>query len=380
MNSLCSRKMKTSPTELSVMKSRLSPIFALVLLAACSPVSDPQPESTIETVAGTGDQGTVDGSADRALLDNPFGVVRGPDGALWFCEYTGHTVRRIDNEGNVTTVVGNGEGKFSGDGGSALQASLHRPHEIRFDDDGNLYIADMLNHAIRKVDLQLGRITTIAGTGEAGFSGDGGPANQAQLNRPHSIQFGPSGNLYIADIGNHRLRMIDMDTGVISTFAGTGKNGVSRDGEPFANADLNGPRTLDFDADGNLWLVLRNGNQVYQLDLESGLMHHKAGTGEKGFTGNGGPAIEATLSGPKGIALAPNGDAFLVDTESHTIRMIEAATGNLRLVVGTGEKGDGPDGDPYQCRLARPHGIFLDANGDVYIGDSETHKIRRLRM
>ncbi len=380
MNSLCSTKMKTSPTELSVMKSRLSPIFALVLLAACSPVSDPQPESTIETVAGTGDQGTVDGSADRALLDNPFGVVRGPDGALWFCEYTGNTVRRIDNEGNVTTVVGNGEGKFSGDGGSALQASLHRPHEIRFDDDGNLYIADMLNHAIRKVDLQLGRITTIAGTGEAGFSGDGGPANQAQLNRPHSIQFGPSGNLYIADIGNHRLRMIDMDTGVISTFAGTGKNGVSRDGEPFANADLNGPRTLDFDADGNLWLVLRNGNQVYQLDLESGLMHHKAGTGEKGFTGNGGPAIEATLSGPKGLALAPNGDAYLVDTESHTIRMIEAATGNLRLVVGTGEKGDGPDGDPLQCRLARPHGIFLDADGDVYIGDSETHKIRRLRM
>ncbi len=109
-------------------------------------------------------------------------------------------------------------------------------------------------------------------------------------------------------------------------------------------------------------------------------MHHKAGTGEKGFSGNGGPAVEATLSGPKGIALAPNGDAYLVDTESHTIRMIEAATGNLQLIVGTGEKGDGPDGDPLQCKLARPHGIFLDANGDVYIGDSEAHKIRRLRM
>ena len=361
---------------------RQLPLFLSIfaLLAACAPVSDPISQPTIETVAGTGEQGTVDGSADRALLDNPFGVIRGPDGALWFCEYTGNTVRRIDSEGNVTTVVGNGEGKFSGDGGLTLQASLHRPHEIRFDEEGNLYIADMLNHSIRKVDLQLGRITTIAGTGEAGFGGDGGPANEAQLSRPHSIQFGPEGDLYVADIGNHRLRVIDMDTGIISTFAGTGKNGISRDGERFATADLNGPRTLDFDADGNLWLVLRNGNQIYELDLESGLMHHKAGTGEKGFTGNGGPAVEATLSGPKGIALAPNGDAYLVDTESHSIRMIEAATGNLQLIVGTGEKGDGPDGDPLQCKLARPHGIFLDANGDVYIGDSEAHKIRRLRM
>ena len=380
MKSLCSTAEYLRHRERRVMKQFLLFHSIFVLLAACTPVSDPISQATIETVSGTGEQGTVDGSADRALLDNPFGVIRGPDGALWFCEYTGHTVRRIDSEGNVTTVVGDGEGRFSGDGDSALQASLHRPHEIRFDDEGNLYIADMLNHAIRKVDLQLSRITTIAGTGEAGFSGDGGPANEAQLSRPHSIQFGPKGNLYVADIGNHRVRLIDMDTGIISTFAGPGKHGVSRDGERFAAADLNGPRTLDFDAEGNLWLVLRNGNQVYKLDLESGLMHHKAGTGEKGFTGNGGPAVEATLSGPKGIALASNGDAYLVDTESHTIRIIEAATGNLQLIVGTGEKGDGPDGNPLQCKLARPHGIFLDANGDVYIGDSEAHKIRRLRM
>ncbi len=127
----------------------------------------------IETVAGSGEQGTTDGRALSAQLDNPFGVIRGPDGALWFCEYTGHTVRRIDGEGNVTTVVGNGEAAYAGDGGSALSASLNKPHEIRFDKDGNLYIADMLNHAIRKVDFQMDRITTVAGTGTAGFSGDG---------------------------------------------------------------------------------------------------------------------------------------------------------------------------------------------------------------
>lgn len=333
----------------------------------------------IETVAGSGEQGTVDGRALKAKLDNPFGVIRGPDGALWFCEYTGHTVRRIDGEGNVTTVVGNGEAAFAGDGGSALKASLNRPHEIRFDRKGNLYIADMLNHAIRKVDFQLDRITTVAGTGVEGFTGDTGPANQAQLSKPHSIQFGPDGKLYIADIGNHRVRVVNLDTGLIWSLAGSGVPGVSHDGERFVEASLNGPRTLDFDRKGNLWLVLRNGNQVFELDLKSGLMHHRAGTGEKGFTGNGGPAIAATLSGPKGIALAPNGDAYLVDTESHSIRMIDASTGKLELVVGTGQKGDGPDGDPLKCKLARPHGIFLDDNGDVYIGDSETQKIRVLR-
>jgi len=333
----------------------------------------------VETVAGSGEQGTVDGHALKAKLDNPFGVIRGPDGALWFCEYTGHTVRRIDGEGNVTTVVGNGEAAYVGDGGSALSASLNRPHEIRFDRNGHLYIADMLNHAIRKVDFQLDRITTVAGTGEAGFSGDGGLASNAQLSRPHSIQFGPDGKLYIADIGNHRVRVVDLYTGIISTLAGSGSPGKSQDGDAFATAPLNGPRTLDFDRKGNLWLVLRNGNQVFELDLKTELMHHRAGTGEKGFAGNGGPAIKATLSGPKGIALAPNGDAYLVDTESHTIRMIDTSTGKLELVVGTGKKGDGPDGDPLQCELARPHGIFLDDNGDIYIGDSETHKIRVLR-
>lgn len=333
----------------------------------------------IETVAGSGEQGTVDGHALHAKLDNPFGVIRGPDGALWFCEYTGNTVRRIDGEGNVTTVVGNGEAAYRGDGGSALKASLNKPHEIRFDSKGNLYIADMLNHAIRKVDFKLDRITTVAGTGSAGFSGDGGLASKAALKQPHSIQFGPDGNLYIADIGNNRVRVVDMKSGIIRTLAGDGGKGPSPNGGAFARASLNGPRTLDFDRKGNLWLVLRNGNQVFELDLKTGLMHHRAGTGEKGFTGNGGPALKATLSGPKGIALARNGDAYLVDTESHSIRMIDVSTGNLELVVGTGEKGDGPDGDPLNCKLARPHGIFLDDNGDLYIGDSETHKIRVLK-
>lgn len=330
------------------------------------------------TVLGNGNAGSVDGPAEAVLLNNPFGVVRGPDGALWFCEYDGHKVRRLDRAGDVTTIVGSGAAGYAGDGGPAIDAELNRPHEIRFDTVGDLYIADMRNHAIRRVDLESGIITTIAGTGEAGFSGDGGPAVNANLNQPHSIQFGPDGRLYICDIGNHRIRVVDPSTGIIETLAGDGRREPTPDGVPFAGVSLNGPRTLDFDKHGNIWLALREGNQVFKLDLSSGRIHHVAGTGRKGFDGNGGPAKLATLSGPKGIAVASNGDVYLVDTESHSIRMIDHSTRRLELIAGTGSKHDGPDGDPLKGGLARPHGIFVDADGTVYIGDSENHRIRAI--
>lgn len=335
----------------------------------------------VDTFAGTGEAGRSGdgGPATAAKINNPFGVVRGPDGAIWFCEYGGQLVRRVAPDGTIQTVAGSGQKGYAGDGGPALQASFNLPHEIRFDEKGDLYVVDMANHAVRKVALKTGVITTIAGTGQAGYAGDGGPAKSAQLKQPHSIQFGPGGDLYICDIGNHAIRRVDMKTGAISTFAGTGKAGPTPDGAPIRGTPLNGPRSLDFDAQGRLWLATREGNQVFRFDLQAGTIHHAAGTGKKGFTGNGGPAKEATLSGPKGIAVAANGDVLLVDTESHSIRKIDAKTGTLELVVGTGAKADGPDGPPAACRLARPHGIWVDPDGTLFIGDSENHRIRRLR-
>lgn len=340
-----------------------------------------QQQWVIETVAGTGEQGFSGdgGPAVEAMTDNPFGVVRGPDGALWFCEYTGQRVRKVDPDGTIHTIAGSGERGYGGDGGPALKATFNLPHEIRFDEAGDLYIVDMRNHAVRKVDLATGIITTIAGTGEEGYSGDGGPATEAKLNRPHSIQFGPDGLLYICDIGNHVIRRVDMETGLIETFAGTGEAGPTPDGSPIAGTPLNGPRSLDFDPEGRLWLATREGNQVFMFDLEAGIITHIAGTGRGGFTGNGGPAKEATLRGPKGLAIDAEGNIWLADTESHTVRVVEASTGNLVLMAGTGEKGDGPDGDPLQCRMARLHGIFVDADGAVYIGDSEAHRVRVMR-
>ncbi len=235
----------------------------------------------------------------------------------------------------------------------------------------------MANHVVRRIDKNTGLIRTLAGTGTPGYTGDGGPAASAQLKQPHSIQFGPAGDLFVCDIGNHVIRRIDR-TGVISTFAGTGKPGPTPDGAPIAGTPLNGPRSLDFDAAGNLWLATREGNQVFEFDLAAGVIRHRAGSGKKGFGGNGGPAREATLSGPKGIAVAPDGSIYLADTESHSVRRIDVKSGTLELVAGTGEKGDGPDGDPLQCRMARLHGIWVDKDGTVYIGDSEAHKIRAL--
>jgi len=338
-------------------------------------------EWTVSTVAGTGVQGFSGdgGPATEARIDNPFGLTRGPDGALWFCEYTGQRIRKIDPDGTIRTVAGTGATGYSGDGGPALEATFNLPHEIRFDRDGNAYVTDMKNHVIRKIDVRAGTISTFAGNGTAGYSGDGGPAREAQLKQPHSLQFGLDGHLYICDIGNHVIRKVDAATGIISTFAGTGKPGPTPDGAPISGTPLKGPRSLDVDREGNLWLATREGNQVFRLDLRSGTIHHVAGTGASGFTGHGGPAREATLSGPKGIALDGEGNVWLADCESHSIRLVRRADGVLDLIAGTGKKGDGPDGDPLQCRMARPHGVFVDTDGAVYIGDSEAHRIRVLR-
>ena len=334
----------------------------------------------IENIAGTGQAGSQgdSGPATQAQLDNPFGVVRGPDGNIWFCEYTGQRVRRIRADGILETIVGTGQKGYSGDLGPALQATMNLPHEIRFDPAGNLYIVDMQNHAVRKVDLSTMQITTIAGTGKPGYSGDGGPATQAQFKQPHSIQFGPEGDLYICDIGNHVIRRIDMKTQIVSTYAGTGVPGPTPDGAPIVGTPLKGPRSIDFDASGDLWLATREGNQVFRIDTKAGRYVHVAGTGQSGFEGNGGPAKAAALKGPKGIALDAQGNAWLADTESNSVRMIDAKTGKLQLMVGTGTEGDGPVGDPLQCKLARLHGIFVDRDGSILIGDSQAHRIRRL--
>jgi sugar lactone lactonase YvrE len=334
---------------------------------------------SVVTIAGTGTAGfSGDGGPGiQAQVNNPYGLVIGPDGALYFCEIGNHRIRRLDMKSHrISTVAGSGEKGYSGDGGAALAAAMNEPYEVRFDRAGNMFFAEMQNHAVRRVDARTKVITTVAGTGTAGFSGDGGPAGKAQLRQPHSIAFDGDGRLLICDIGNNRVRRVDLATGIIETWAGTGERKPTPDGGPIAGTPLNGPRAITSGPDGQLYLVLREGNAVYRMDTRAGTIHHVAGTGESGYTGDGGPAKAAKLSGPKGIAWAPGNLLYLADTESHTIRRIDLKTGIITTVAGTGMRGDGPDGNALQCKLSRPHGIFVDPDGKVYIADSESHRIR----
>ena len=340
------------------------------------------PAAQVETVAGTGVSGMAgdNGPALAAQVGNPYGLTIGPDGALYVGEINTHRVRRVDlATGRITTVAGTGEEGYSGDGGPATQARLNEPYEVRFDAAGNLYFVEMQNAVIRKVDRATGTISTVAGTGTPGFSGDGGPATQAQFNQPHSIAFDAAGDLYVADIRNNRIRKIDMKTGVISTFSGTGEQVTSPDGSSVRGASFHEPRTMAFDDKGDMYLALRRGNAVYRIDMKALTMHHIAGTGESGYEGDGGPAKQAKLSGPKGIAVGPDGGVYIADTESHTIRRIDQSSGVITTVLGTGTRADGPDGDPLKCGLARPHGVYVGDDGTFWVGDSENHRVRRLR-
>jgi streptogramin lyase len=215
---------------------------------------DPTVASTIATFAGTGEKGFSGdgGPAIKAQLDDPTGIVRGSDGALYICDTANHRIRKVAPDGKISTIAGTGEGGWSGDGGPATGARLNEPYEVRLDPAGDIFWVERLSHTVRKCDAKTGVITTIAGIGTNGFSGDGGPATQAKLNEPHSIGFDKAGDLYIADVRNHRLRKVDMKTGTISTFAGTGERKLTPDGATFTSAPLHGPRALDFDKAGNL--------------------------------------------------------------------------------------------------------------------------------
>lgn len=293
---------------------------------------------------------------------NPYGLIVGPDGALYICEIDAHQVTRLDLK----------------NGGKTNVAGFQQPYEIRFDQSRNLYVDDMPSHVVQRIDAKTKAVTTVAGTGMAGFSGDGGPGSQAELKQPHSIALDRQGGLLICDIGNNRIRRVDLKTGVIGTYAGTGEKKPAAEDAPVHESPLNGPRAIAFDGSGNMFIVLREGNAVYKVDAASKRIHRFAGTGEKGYSGDGSSALEARFNGPKGISCAPDGSVYIADTENHAIRRVDGK-GVITTVVGTGERGDGPDGDPLKCKLSRPHGIFVARDGTVYIGDSESNKVRVLR-
>ena len=264
----------------------------------------------IETIAGTGsaEDGGDGGPALATNVGRPFKMQIGPDGELYFVEYGTHRVRRLNlASGKLTNVAGTGKSGYTGDGGLAVQGTMNEPHELAFDRAGNLYVTDMRNQVIRKIEAKSGTISTFAGTGKAGFSGDGGLALKAQFNGPHSLCVDESGGkslLYVADVGNNRIRRIDLKSGNIDTVAGNGESKLPTDGSLAIDSPIHGPRAIDI-GQGSLWIVLREGNSVWQMNMADGRLHYVAGTGKTGFAVSEGAAKDAQFASPKGIAVAP---------------------------------------------------------------------------
>jgi sugar lactone lactonase YvrE len=349
--------------------------LAVLMVVFLAGVASRPAQRSVRTVFGTGVPGYSDTQTHA-----PFGFATGPDGALYFCEMDGQRVRRLDLAARrVTTIAGNGSRGYSGDGGPAIAAALNMPHELQFDAPGDLYIADRDSHTIRKLDMKTGVISTVAGTGTAGYSGDGGDARLARLRAPHClVADGPDGFL-ICDIGNHRIRRLHLHSGVIDTYAGTGETKPTPNGAPVAGTPLNGPRALARAPNGDLYVALREGNSIYRIDARRRTLHRVAGTGLRGYSGDGGPALDATLAGPKGLAHDADGTLYVADTENHVVRRVDVRTGVITTVLGTGEPGDGPEPDPLHCRLTRPHGLLIWRDGSLFVADSEGHRIRVLR-
>ena len=336
----------------------------------------------ITTAVGTGERGFAGdgGAAERALLNGPFDVGFDVDGNLYFSDTFNHRIRRVDaRTGIISTFAGSSEAGYAGDGGPATRARLNEPYGIAIDKVANVYIADRHNHCVRRVDRTSGVITTFAGNGVAGFNGDGGPASRAGMVEPNGLALDPAqGRLFIADVADHRIRVVDLATGTISTFAGTGAAQHSGDGGPAAAAGVFGARAVKVAADGTVYILERQGSSLRAVDPHTGIITVFAGTGARGYGGDGGPAKDAVFDAPKEFALEPGGDILVVDTENHAIRRVYAANGIVETIAGGRKSGEGDGGPAQNAALGRPHGAVVGPDGAIYIGDTENHRIRKL--
>ena len=338
---------------------------------------------TVTTVAGTGERGSSGdrGPAVAAALNGPKGVAVDAAGTLYIADTGNHRIRRVDSSGTVTTIAGTGEYDFIEDDGPAVAAWLDGPSEVAVDDGGNLYIADAGNHRIRRVDLS-GTITTVAGPGRPGDSGDGGPAVMARLANPGGVALDNGGNLYIADTGYNRIRRVDV-SGTITTIAGTGRFGYGGDGGPAVMAQLGSPADVAVDDEGNVYIADTLNSRIRRVD-PSGTITTIAGTGEAGFTTDGGPATAAQLDRPLGVAVGGDGNLYIADTENHRISRVTLSAGAVpagTITAVAGNQGQGYSGDSgpaLEAHLRLPAGVAADGSGNVYIADTWNSRIRRV--
>ncbi|MSR56723.1 MAG: hypothetical protein EXS05_03510 [Planctomycetaceae bacterium] len=348
------------------------------------PSGSARTEYRIETIAGNGEPGDTPENATDARdvpVDLPFGVEYGPDGALYITAVGSHRVLRLDSEsGKLTSVAGSGKKGYAGDSGPAREAMLNEPYEVRFDSRGNMLILDMRNHVLRRVDDKTGIISTVAGDGTLGDRGDGGPAEEARLHYPHSMALDHDDNIFVGDILNHRVRRIDARTGRIETVAGNGQEGVPQDGGLAREQPVTTPQGLAVH-DGGLWLASNRLHRIWRVDLRTGVIRHIAGTGQQGHTGDGGDPLQATLDGPRGMKISPDGILYLLEGENNVLRALDIRQGTIRTVAGVGPKLHKYERDGVPATLAplwQPHGVCVSPDGSLILSDTINHRVRKL--
>ncbi|MBI4404879.1 MAG: SMP-30/gluconolactonase/LRE family protein [Deltaproteobacteria bacterium] len=334
----------------------------------------------ISTVAGNGTGGYAgdNGPAVSARLNSPSGIAIDSDGDLYIADTNNHRIRKVDSNGDISTVAGTGTAGYDEDGPDATSRKLNRPVGVLLDSSDNLYIADSANNRIRMVDGS-GIISTLAGNGSGGYSGDGRAATSAKLYNPVSIAMDPAGNFYIADMYNSRIRMVDMKdmNRKISTVAGKNGSGFSGDGDLATNAMLNSPSGISVDSSGNLYINDKNNHRIRKMESSSHNISTYAGNGTYGFSGDGGLATKATLYSPSGIHIDSSGNIYVADTSNHRIRKVDAG-GIIATVAGNGLVGYSGDGMATNVKLSSPSGIAGDSSGNFYIADSGNHRVRKV--
>lgn len=340
-----------------------------------------QPQPCISTVAGNGKADwTGDGCcATTTALNQPFGVATDAVGNVYIADYYNHRVRMVKaDSGAITTIAGYGASSFSGDGACATLATLNYPAAVAVDSSGNVYIADQYNNRVRRVDSVSGVITTLAGIGSAAFSGDGGPATAAQLYYPLGVAVDGNDNVYIADTNNQRVRKVDAETGVITTVAGIGSAGFAGDGGLAIRAQLYTPDGVAVDSTGNLYIADTNNHRVRKVDVSTGVITTVAGTGGAGFSGDGGPATLAQLYYPEAITVDSSGHFFIGDRGNNRVRMVNER-GVISTVAGNGTATWRGEGTPaYATTLNQPRGVAADVHGNIYVADVSNHRVRKV--
>jgi DNA-binding beta-propeller fold protein YncE len=350
-------------------------VLPLLFLATLAPLR----AEKIVLVAGGG-TAEKDAPATECALREPFGVEFNAAGEMIIVEMTkGERVLKVGKDGVLRVIAGTGVKGYSGDGGPATAAQVNGIHNLQIRPTGELLLADSFNSTLRQLDPKTGVITTLAGNGQKGFKGDGGPAKDAQFSTLIQIALDPSGKqLYIADIGNRRIRKIDLASGIVTTVAGNGQRAEPTDGAEAVSAPLVDPRAVTPDAAGGFYILERGNNALRYVD-SAGKIRTVVGTGFPGLSGDGGPALLARLNGPKYTTLDRDGTLLIADAENHVIRRYDPKTGQITRVAGTGKAGaNGLGGDPLQCELRRPHGVTIGPDGALYITDSYNDRVLKI--